>query len=121
MLEVEAAAAVAAEAQAAPSAFAFTQPPALNDEPPVDVAAAAEAVAKEDSVDSATAAADILATAPGGDDTGASRLAVLRIRLEAAEDQMQTAVDDDDFEVASELQEVVNELTDEIDQLEASL
>ena len=119
--EVAAAAAAAAEAQAAPSAFAFTQPPAVNDEAPDDVAAAVQEAAMEKSMGTATEAADISAAASGGDDTGASRLAALRNRLEEAEDQMQTAVDDDDFEAASELQEVVDALTDEIDQLEASL
>ena len=59
--------------------------------------------------------------ASGGDDSGASRLAELRARKEEAEDKMQTAVDDDDFEAASELQELVDALADEIDQLEASL
>ena len=119
--EVAAAAAAAAEAQAAPSAFAFTQPPAVNDEAPDDVAAAVQEAVMEKPMGTATEAADISAAASGGNDTGASRLAALRNRLEEAEDQMQTAVDDDDFEAASELQEVVDALTDEIDQLEASL
>lgn len=119
--EVQAAAVATAEAQEAPSAFAFTQPPAVNDEPPDRVAAAVEEAATEESVGTATEAADISAAASGGDDTGASRLVALRNRLEEAEDQMQIAVDNDDFEAASELQEVVDALTDEIDQLEASL
>ena len=51
----------------------------------------------------------------------ALQLAELRARKEEAEDKMQTAVDDDDFEAASELQELVDALADEIDQLEASL
>ena len=45
----------------------------------------------------------------------------MRARKEEAEDKMQTAVDDDDFEAASELQELVDALADEIDQLEAAL
>ena len=50
-----------------------------------------------------------------------NRSGLLRARKEEAEDKMQTAVDDDDFEAASELQELVDALADEIDQLEASL
>ena len=116
--EVETAAVVTAEAEAAPSAFAFTQPAAVHDEPS---AAAAGVAAEEDSAVVATEVAGTLAAASGGVDAGASRLAALRNSLEEAEDQMQNAVDNDDFDAASELQEVVDELTDEIETLEASL
>ena len=45
-------------------------------------------------------------------------MAALRKRLEEAEDKMQAAVDADDFEAAGELQELVDELTEELERME---
>ena len=47
-----------------------------------------------------------------------SRLDELRELLDAKEEEMQEAVDADDFERASELQAEVDALNDEIDELE---
>ena len=42
----------------------------------------------------------------------------MRRQKEELEDQMQTAVDNDDFDEATRLQEVIDELSEKIDALE---
>ena len=122
------------EAEEAPSAFAFTQSPAagaelaVSDEPPGEAESATEPeqtvepepeAAAEAAAEAAMEPAEPATEAPAAD-AGASPLAALRKQLEEAEDKMQSAVDNDDFEAASELQELVDELTDEIERLQAA-
>ena len=49
---------------------------------------------------------------------GGSQLEALRRQKDELEDQMQKAVDEDDFDEATRLQEVIDELSDKIDELE---
>ena len=82
-------------------------------------AAAASAAAANDDDDDADDEEEEEAPAAGGDAAGgAAELERLQKEKETMEDQMQAAVDADDFDEASRLQEIIDELGDQIDALE---